>query len=59
MKRIAWPIVIGLTLLVGCQNSEPKEETKQSTEQNQQKRKQTLLSPIQIYYLKVIKPIRF
>jgi hypothetical protein len=36
MKKIAWPIVIGLTLLVGCQNTEPKEETKQSTEQNQQ-----------------------
>jgi hypothetical protein len=36
MKRIAWPIVIGLTLLVGCQNTEPKEETKQSTEQNLQ-----------------------
>jgi hypothetical protein len=36
MKRIAWPIVLGLTLLVGCQNAEPKEETK-STEQNQQK----------------------
>jgi hypothetical protein len=35
MKRIAWPIVLGLTLLVGCQNTEPKEETK-STEQNQQ-----------------------
>jgi hypothetical protein len=38
MKRIAWPIVIGLTLLVGCQNSEPKEETKQSTEQNHQEK---------------------
>lgn len=37
MKRIAWPIVIGLTLLVGCQNNEPKEETKPSTVQNQQK----------------------
>ncbi|MEH6996129.1 hypothetical protein V7075_26080 [Neobacillus drentensis] len=36
MKRIAWPIVIGLTLLVGCQNTEPIEGTKQSTEQNQQ-----------------------
>ncbi|MCM3690521.1 hypothetical protein [Neobacillus niacini] len=36
MKKITWPIVIGLTLLVGCQNTEPKEETKQSTEQNQQ-----------------------
>jgi PBP1b-binding outer membrane lipoprotein LpoB len=36
MKRIAWSIVIGLTLLVSCQNTEPKEETKQSTEQNQQ-----------------------
>jgi archaellin len=36
MKKIAWPIVIGLTLLVGCQNTEPKEESKQSTEQNQQ-----------------------
>lgn len=38
MKRIAWPIVIGLTLLAGCQNTEPKEETKQSTEQHQQKK---------------------
>lgn len=38
MKRIAWPIVIGLTLLVGCQNTEPKEETKQPTEQNQQEK---------------------
>ena len=36
MKKIAWPIVIGVTLLVGCQNSEPKKETKQSTEENQQ-----------------------
>jgi hypothetical protein len=37
MKRIAWPIVIGLTLLVGCQNDEPKVEPKPSTLQNQQK----------------------
>ena len=39
MKRVVWPCVLGLTLLVGCQNTEPKikEEDKQSTEQNQQK----------------------
>jgi hypothetical protein len=36
MKKIAWPIIIGLTLLVGCQNTEPAEEIKQSTEQIQQ-----------------------
>lgn len=35
MKRIGWTIVIGMILIVGCQNSEPKEETKQSTVQNQ------------------------
>jgi hypothetical protein len=37
MKRIVLPMVFGLTLLVGCQNTEPKEETKPSSEQNQQK----------------------
>lgn len=37
MKRIAWPIVLGLTLLVGCQNNEPKEEAKIPTQQKQQK----------------------
>lgn len=39
MKRFVWPCVLGLTLLVGCQNTEPKtkEVTKQSTEQNQLK----------------------
>ncbi|MBY0147178.1 hypothetical protein [Neobacillus niacini] len=37
MKRIALPMVLGLTLLVGCQNSDPKEETKPSSEQKQQK----------------------
>jgi hypothetical protein len=37
MKRIAWTIVLGLTLLVGCQNTKQKEETTTSTEQNQQK----------------------
>lgn len=36
MKRIAWTIVFGLILLVGCQNTETKEESK-PTEQNQQK----------------------
>lgn len=36
MKSSAWPIVLGLTLLVGCQNNVPKEETRTSTEQNQQ-----------------------
>lgn len=36
MKRIVSPIILGLTLLVGCQNSEPKEEIKPSTQQNQQ-----------------------
>ncbi|MDR7077633.1 hypothetical protein J2Y03_002657 [Neobacillus niacini] len=38
MKRFVWPCVLGLTLLVGCQNTEPKvkEEAKQSTELNQQ-----------------------
>jgi hypothetical protein len=37
MKRIALPMVLGLTLLVGCQNSDPTEETKPSSEQKQQK----------------------
>jgi PBP1b-binding outer membrane lipoprotein LpoB len=37
MKRIVCPIILGLILLVGCQNSEPKGEIKPSTEQNQQK----------------------
>ncbi len=37
MKRITWPIILGLTLLAGCQNTEPKEETKASSEQRQQK----------------------
>lgn len=37
MKRISWPVILGLTLLVGCQNAEPKEETKPSTEQKEQK----------------------
>ncbi|SDM41161.1 hypothetical protein [Bacillus sp. OK048] len=38
MKRFVLPCVLGLTLLVGCQNTEPKEkvETKQSTKKNQQ-----------------------
>jgi hypothetical protein len=37
MKRIYWPVILGLTLLVGCQNAEPKDETKPSTEQKEQK----------------------
>jgi hypothetical protein len=37
MKRISWPVILGLTLLVGCQNAEPKEETMPSTEQKEQK----------------------
>jgi archaellin len=37
MKRIALPMVLGLTLLVGCQNTDRKEETKPSSEQKQQK----------------------
>lgn len=37
MKRIALPMVLGQTLLVGCQNSELKEETKPTSEQKEQK----------------------
>jgi hypothetical protein len=37
MKKISLPILLGLTLLVGCQNAEKKEETKPSTEQTEQK----------------------
>lgn len=37
MKRITLPMVLGMTLLVGCQNTEPKEDTKPSSEQKQQK----------------------
>ena len=37
MKRTALSMVLGLTLLVGCQNTEPKEESKPSTEQKEQK----------------------
>jgi hypothetical protein len=37
MMRIALPMVLGLALLVGCQNTEPKENTKPSSEQKQQK----------------------
>jgi hypothetical protein len=37
MKRISWPILVGLTLLVGCQNAESKEVTKPSTEKTEQK----------------------
>lgn len=37
MKKISLPILLVLTLLVGCQNTEKKEETKSSTEQTEQK----------------------
>jgi hypothetical protein len=39
MKKIVWPCVMGLTLLVGCQNTEPKVkvETAQATKLNEQK----------------------
>ncbi|MFB3168106.1 hypothetical protein P5G62_013395 [Neobacillus sp. 179-C4.2 HS] len=37
MKKISWPILVGVTLLVGCQNAEPKEETKPSTLQMEEK----------------------
>lgn len=37
MKKISWPILLGLTLLVGCQNAETKEETKPSTVQMEEK----------------------
>jgi hypothetical protein len=37
MKRISWSILLGLTLLVGCQNAETKEESKPSTGQTEQK----------------------
>jgi len=37
MKRTALPIVLGLTLLLGCQNTESKEETKPSSEQKHQR----------------------
>jgi hypothetical protein len=37
MKKISLPILLGLTLLVGCQNAGKKEETKPSTEQTEQK----------------------
>ncbi|MDQ1003236.1 hypothetical protein QFZ28_003636 [Neobacillus niacini] len=37
MKRISWPILLGMTLLVGCQNAETRVETKLSTEQTEQK----------------------
>jgi hypothetical protein len=38
MKRLLWPCALGLILLAGCQNTEPKvkEEVKKSTELNQQ-----------------------
>ncbi|MEH7275281.1 hypothetical protein [Neobacillus vireti] len=39
MKKFIWTCVLGLALLTGCQNTEPKikDEGKQSTQQNQQK----------------------
>jgi hypothetical protein len=37
MKRIFWPVFLGLTLLVGCQNAEPKEGTKPSSVQMEEK----------------------
>jgi len=39
MKKIVWTCVMGLTLLVGCQNTEPKVkvETAQATKLNEQK----------------------
>lgn len=41
MMRMSWPIILGLTLLAGCQNTEPKEESKPSTEQTEQKTPKT------------------
>jgi hypothetical protein len=37
MIRKSWPIILGLTLLAGCQNAEPKEESKPSTVQKEEK----------------------
>lgn len=36
MKRRSWPIILGLTLLAGCQNVDPKEETKPAAVQKEQ-----------------------
>ncbi|MEH7111155.1 hypothetical protein V7124_02120 [Neobacillus niacini] len=38
MKKIVFPMILGLALLVGCQNSEPKakEVPKQTNEENKQ-----------------------
>lgn len=38
MKKIVFPMIVGLALLVGCQNSEPKakEVTTQKNEENKQ-----------------------
>jgi hypothetical protein len=38
MKKIIWPIMLGMTLLIGCQNSESKtqEVTKQASEGKKQ-----------------------